>query len=136
MIALLVEDEALISLALQDLLEAEGFETVVAYTEAEATQAVPDGLTVAIVNLALDVELGGKRVIRHLRERIPHLPVVVVTGYDSTTPEADLRGLGGPTVRFLKPADFGGLAAALRGVIEAGKSPPGPHPRRRRTDQA
>ncbi len=50
------------------------------------------------------------------------MPVLVVTGYDPLAPEADLRGLGGPTVRLRKPFDcedfLEHLAAVLGGPAE------------------
>jgi DNA-binding response OmpR family regulator len=136
MTAFVVEDEALIALAVHDLLEAEGFETVVAFTEAEARSLIPTGLSVAIVSLVLDGKLTGKSTIQDLRSRIPNLPIVVMTAYEPTAPEADLRGLGGPTVRFHKPASFSSLATAVWEVIEAGRQGPRPHPQRRRDDHA
>lgn len=136
MAAFVVEDEALIALAVQDLLEAEGFDTVVAFTEAEARSLMPTGLSVAVVSLLLDGKLIGKSTIRDLRSRIPNLPIVVMTAYEATAPEADLRGLGGPTVRFHKPASFNSLATAVWEVIEAGRQKPGPYPKRRQSDHA
>ena len=43
--------------------------------------------------------------------------------------EADLRGLGGPTLRLCKPFDGDGLAGGVAAVLAAPATP-----RRRRTD--
>ena len=58
---------------------AEGFSTLIAHTEAEATRLAVEHLAVAVVNLRLAGDLAGHRVIRFLRSHIPKLPVVVVT---------------------------------------------------------
>lgn len=121
-LALIVEDEALLALAMEDLLLGEGFQVVVACTEAEAMLNTHDDFVVAIVDLRLADDLAGQRVIAALRRRSPRLPVVVVTGYDAEAPEADLRGLGGPTTRLHKPANYSQLAAAVRDVVSQARS--------------
>jgi DNA-binding response OmpR family regulator len=72
----------------------------------------------AVVDLRLLDGRDGREVIRRLRGRRPALPVVVVTGFHPEAPQADLRGLGGPTLRLPKPIDrddlLDGLAALLR----------------------
>ena len=53
------------------------------------------------------------------------LPAVVVTGFDKSAPEADLRGLGGPTSRLVKPFQCGELITSLAGVLASttGRAP-------------
>jgi CheY-like chemotaxis protein len=92
-LALIVDDEALLALEIEDLLMAEGFRTLIAYTEAEVTTLAVEHLAVAVIDLSLGGDLAGQRVIRFLRNRMPKLPVVVVTGYDGQAPQANLRGL-------------------------------------------
>lgn len=116
--ALIVEDEALLALAMEDLLTAEGFQVISVSTAAEVEQLALGELAVAIVNLCLAGELAGQRVIVMLRNRIPRLPVVVVTGYSANTPEANLRGVGWPTTRLHKPEHYEQLTAAVWAVIE------------------
>jgi ActR/RegA family two-component response regulator len=93
-LVLIVEDETLIALAVAQELDDQGFRTCIAATEDDAAAAPVDELVAAVVNLRLATDLAGQRVIRDLRERIPGLPVVVMTGYNRECPEADLRGLG------------------------------------------
>ncbi|MBL6081654.1 response regulator [Belnapia sp. T18] len=131
-LALVVEDEALIALAMEDQLLDAGFQVAWASTEAEAVLMARDDLAVAIVNLCLAGDLAGQRVIASLRRRVPYLPVVVVTGYSAAAPEADLRGLGGPTVRLHKPEHHSQLAAAVRDVIYQANGGPMPQPKERR----
>ena len=105
-LALIVEDEALLALAAEDLLTEEGFDTLCATSEGQVLALIPAAgpLAVAVVDLRLGGDLAGQRIIRALRMQIPDLPVVVVTGFGHDAPEADLRGLGWPTVRLSKPA--------------------------------
>ncbi|MDO9710296.1 response regulator [Paracraurococcus lichenis] len=134
-LALVVEDEALLALEMEDVLRSEGFEARLACTELAALAEHPDTLSVAVVNLRLNGRLLGHEVIRRLRRRQPHLPVVVVTGYDSDAPQADLRGLGWPTARLQKPMQGDALTAALRSVIAQARTGLRPAGGRRRMDR-
>jgi len=133
-LALIVEDEALLALEIEDLLMAEGFRTLIVHTETEARTLTVEHLAVAVVNLRLVEDLAGQRIIRFLRSRIPMLPVVVVTGYDGQAPQANLRGLGWPTIRVHKPAQREQLASAVWDVIDQASSGAVPPTRRRRRD--
>ena len=131
-IALLVEDEPLIALALEDALAAAGFRVLLACGAAEALAAPAELLAVAVVDLRLGDGPDGRAVVAALRRRAPGLPVVVATGYAADAPQADLRGLGGPTTRLAKPRDLDELGDAVRHVIRRRDEgiPPG-HGRRR-----
>ena len=135
-LALVVEDEALLGLLVEHLLGAEGFRVLHATTEAEAAQqAGVVRIDLAIVNLRLQSELAGQRIIRQLRGRFPELPVVVITGFSADDPHADLRGLGGPTVRLGKPEGYSVLASTVRTVMKRSGTQEA-DPRRRRTTDA
>ena len=134
-LALVVEDEALLILEIEDLLMAEGFTTLVVCTEATAKAIIVDDLAVAVVDLHLAGELAGKRIIHFLRCRTPNLPVVVITGYGNQSPEANLRGLGWPTIRLHKPVQHAALARAVWDVIDQARTGTAP-PKRRRRDEA
>jgi len=60
------------------------------------------------------------------------VPVVVVTGVDPRAPEADLRGLGGPTVRLQKPFDCHELVERLADMLNGTSA--AATPRRRASD--
>jgi DNA-binding response OmpR family regulator len=135
-LALVVDDEALIALEIEDLLQQEGFATRIACTVASAMAVAAEDLTVAVVNLRLDGQLTGQGLIRELRRRRPYLPIVVVTGYDGEAPQADLRGIGWPTVRLLKPEHGDRLAGAVRDVIAQSQTGQRPTGGRRRMDRA
>jgi ActR/RegA family two-component response regulator len=136
-LALIVEDEALLALAAEDLLTEEGFDTLCATSEGEVLALIPAAgpLAVAVVDLRLGGDLAGQRIIQALRLQIPDLPVVVVTGFGHDAPEADLRGLGWPTVRLPKPAGYDALAVAVRDVVEQARTGRRPTGNRRIADQ-
>jgi DNA-binding response OmpR family regulator len=133
-LALIVEDEALIAMDIENALAAEGFTCVLAMDSPEVEAMPLDNLTVAVVDLRLRDCLAGRGIIRSLRERVPHLPVVVVTGFDWSSPEADLRGLGGPTDRLQKPVAPGELSRAVWAVIDRRRTGTPSFPHRRRED--
>jgi DNA-binding response OmpR family regulator len=135
-LVLVVDDEALLALEMEDLLTAAGFATLIACTEAAARAVPAADLSVAVVNLRLNGELLGHGIIRALRRQRPNLPVVVVTGYDSDAPQADLRGLGWPTVRLQKPQHGEQLVGAVRDVIAQAQQGRRPAGGRRQVDRA
>ena len=135
-LALIVEDELILAMAVEDLLTAEGFATIVVRSEAEARAHAAAEIAVAGVNLRLSATLAGQRIIRALRRRDPSLPVVVVTGYSAQAPQANLRGLGGPTIRLHKPAGYAELAEAVWDVIGQARAGAPPADGRRLSDPA
>ena len=136
-LALIVEDEALLALAVEDLLTTGGFDTLGAASEGQVLALIPTvgPLAVAVVDLRLGGDLAGQRIIRALRMQIPDLPVVVVTGFGHDAPEADLRGLGWPTVRLPKLAGYGALAIAVWDVVGQARTGRRPTGSRRAADQ-
>ncbi len=132
---LVVEDDALIAMLVFDVLAEAGYRPL--WTpDGRAAPAGPGGgaaaARAAVVDLRLADGLDGRDVIRRLRERCPSMPAVVTTGFDPRAPEADLRGLGGPTVRLGKPFDGDALLERLAGVLGAPATPAAP--RRRASD--
>ena len=133
---LVVDDEPLVTILVSDVLAEAGYRVVCA---PDGRTASPDHEAwtfpdVAVVNLRLARGLDGRDVIRSLRRQRPNLPVVVITGFDALAPEANLRGLGGPTVRLGKPIDCDAL---LEHVARLLTRPPAPAaPARRYSDLA
>ena len=82
-LVLIVDDEALIHLALQDALEAGGF-AVAAASRAEEAIAMLEAKGAAYNALVTDVNLGGKLtgwdVAKRARELTPDMPVIYMTG--------------------------------------------------------
>ena len=105
-VILVVEDEAILALQLEQVLIEAGHEVVLAGDSAGALAWAADPslrLCAAVVDLHLPFGLEGREIVRRLRARYPGLPLVVVTGFSPSSPQADLRGLGGPTARLQKP---------------------------------
>jgi CheY-like chemotaxis protein len=107
-VILVVEDEVMLALELEQVLTTEGHEVVIAADGLAALAYAADPglrLQAAIISLNLPGGMPGHEVVRRLRAPHPQLPVVVVTGYAPLAPQADLRGLGGPTARLQKPIE-------------------------------
>ena len=132
---LIVEDEALVAMLVEDTLAGAGFRGVWA-PDGRAVPPCPEhpaAARAAVVDLRLADGQDGRHVVRRLREGRASMPVVVVTGFDSQSPEADLRGLGGPTVRLGKPFDCDEFLGHLADLLES-PADPAPPPRRRASD--
>jgi DNA-binding response OmpR family regulator len=131
---LVVEDEALVAMLVEDVLAGAGYRPVWS-PDGRTDPAAPEraaGTSAAVVDLRLADGGDGREVVRRLRGRRPDLPVVVVTGFHPEAPQADLRGLGGPTVRLCKPFDCDDLLAHLAGVLDGSAALT--TPRRRASD--
>jgi DNA-binding response OmpR family regulator len=134
---LVVEDEALVAMLVADTLAAAGYRPAWSpdgRTGPASAERVRDA-TAAVVDLRLSDGRDGRQVVRRLRERHPALPVVVVTGFHREAPQADLRGVGGPTLRLHKPVDCDDLVSGLSLVLDApAESAEAKAPRRRASD--
>lgn len=94
--ALLVEDEALVAMAVADFLRLMGFEPVVASTGEEALQAVArhgPSLALAMIDVGLP-DMRGDVLARRLRHDLPSLPIVLASGYDGVELARDFAGDG------------------------------------------
>ena len=110
---LLIDDDEIMSWALQHVMEEEGFEVTM-------TADGPQGLALAestkpdIVLLDLGLPtMSGMEVLRELRRRHPALPIVIVTSYTAAEfeQEAESHGASG---FFEKTSDIDGLRALVR----------------------
>ncbi|MBL6082754.1 response regulator [Belnapia sp. T18] len=126
-VILVVEDQALIAILIGDIIQAAGYDAVFAHSgeAALAMAKTVEHLSAVITDIHLMHGIDGRSVLRHLRKSNPRLPAVVVTGFENSAPEADLRGLGGPTARLVKPFDCDELLASLAGVLSStdGRAP-------------
>ncbi|MBL6459451.1 response regulator [Belnapia sp. T6] len=112
---------------IEDTLQNAGYDTILANSgQAALALAKATGRLSAVVT---DIHLvhggDGRSLVRELRKSNPMLPTVVVTGFDKSAPEADLRGLGGPTIRIVKPFACDDLIACLADVLSStnGRAP-------------
>jgi len=110
---LIAEDEQRITSFLERGLRANGFTTQVVTTGTEALAvARSDDFDLMILDLGLP-ELDGQLVLRRLRERGEHLPVVILTARD--TVEETVAGFeGGADDYVTKPFRFDELLARIR----------------------
>lgn len=131
-VVLLAEDEYLLARLLGDVLEAEGFEVILAADGVEALErAGHRHVDVLLTDLDMP-RLGGWELVGRLRGDRPGLPVVVMTG---RPPCESARGgapggggvaavaLGGPFALLLKPFAPERLVEALRSVLAAASAP-------------
>jgi DNA-binding response OmpR family regulator len=126
-VILVVEDEALVAMMLEDSLLAAGLRCLVAHHGRAALDfaRTADRIDAAVIDLHLGDSVDGRAVIRHLRARWPSLPVLVVTGFTGNASQADLRGLGGPTIRLPKVCAIPELLLCLDEVMAQPEDPAG-----------
>jgi len=134
---LIIEDEALVAMLLETVLAEAGYQPVWVPDGRRAVLTGPGPIaamapSAVLVGLRLAESSDGRDLIRRLREEHPGIPTVVVTGYNPLAPQADLRGLGGPTVRLGKPIESDALLEQLARVLNRSASQPAP--RRRASD--
>jgi PAS domain S-box-containing protein len=111
---LLVEDEELVRMLTVEGLEESGYEVAEAPTAADALRLVdadPGAFGAAIVDLGLP-DMKGDELVRQLRQRLAHLPVIIASGYGAAD-LADRLPAGGQIAMIQKPYEFGQLCAEL-----------------------
>ena len=121
-VILVIEDEAMLAMELEQVLTEAGYEVVVAADGPTALAHAADPalrVRAVIADLCLPGGLSGHQTLRRLRASRPGLPVIVVTGYAPSAPQADLRGVGGPTARLQKPVEMQRLLQRLHDVMES-----------------
>lgn len=113
---LIVEDEPNIVLGLQDALEFEGYDVVVALTGREGVSLAalrkPD---VVLLDLMLP-DINGYQVCEEIRRRDPFMPIIMLT---ARSQEADkIRGLdAGADDYVTKPFSIAELTARIRAIV-------------------
>ncbi|MDN3568830.1 response regulator [Paeniroseomonas aquatica] len=128
-LVLVIEDEVLIAMLMEQILIDAGYAVVAAFTGEEALSKATsiDRISLVVTDLRLAYGIDGRSVLRELRANCPSLPAVVVTGFGQWLHEADLRGVGGPTARLMKPFVAEELVACVAGLL----SDPAARPDRR-----
>jgi DNA-binding NtrC family response regulator len=131
---LIVEDELLQALAMEQELLSASVSVVMALNADELRSVRVDHLSAAVVNLRLWPGVRGQDIIRELRSYVSDLSIVVVTGYQPESEQADLRGLGGPTERLIKLQHLDFLVPIVERLIRERGSSHRKTSRRRRGD--
>ena len=114
--ALLVEDEALVSMVAEEFLAELGFEPIPARNAAEAMAVIEGGdeLAVAVVDVGLPDQRGDE-LARKLRTLRPDMPILMASGYDQGDLIAQFKDDDGVGV-LSKPYTEADLARALEAV--------------------
>src|SRR3989304_5007240 len=115
---LVIDDHPEVALIMAEALESEGHEAVIAGSGEEGLQAIdqspPDAVFLDVVMPGID----GIEVLRRIRAKRPHLPVILVSGTVSATQIETARELGVTDV-LRKPAPPHHFPAALARVRPA-----------------
>ncbi|MCG8995626.1 response regulator [Laribacter hongkongensis] len=123
---LLIDDDPVFLTMLARSLKRRGWDSLSAHDEAEALSllaAPPAGIDGVLLDLNL-AGYSGLRLIGPVREALPTVPVVVLTGYASIATAVDAIKLGA-TQYLAKPADTTAILAALAArAPETGQAPP------------
>ena len=119
---LLVEDQAVLMAALQETLEEAGFTVVTARTGSGALKEIRTDATL-FRGLVTDVDLGppptGWELARALRERVPAMPVVYVSG--TSAQDWPAQGVPG-SIMVMKPFVDAQILTALATLMNASES--------------
>jgi CheY-like chemotaxis protein len=123
---LVVEDEEGVREVAERILQDLGFKTLTAVDGREALDVMEragDSITVVVLDLSMP-RMGGQETLRHLRERRPHLPVVMMSGYTEESVASQISDKGPGVTAFLqKPFSAEDLMAVLRQTLEVAPSP-------------
>jgi CheY-like chemotaxis protein len=125
---LLVEDQPLLLAALQETLEEAGFTVIAARTGSGALEEIATDAG-RFRGLVTDIDLGpgpgGWEVARAIRERVPAMPVVYVSGTSSEHWAA--QGVPG-SIMVPKPFVDAQILTALVTLMNVGDAGPAAHP--------
>ncbi len=115
---LVIDDQPDVALVVAETLESEGHQTLVAGSGEEGLQVIdqshPDAVFLDVVMPGID----GIEVLRRIREKRPHLPVILLSGTVTPTQIETAKELGVTDV-LRKPATLNHFAQALARVRSA-----------------
>jgi len=119
---LVVEDDAPLAEFLNQRLQQDHFKVDVVSDGREARLRVDQGTyDLIMLDLGLPGE-GGLEVLKHIREKTPELPVLIITG--NAQVDARVKGLDAGADDYLaKPFSFAELAARVRALLRRGSRP-------------
>jgi len=119
---LLIDDEANIRRMVGALLQGEGFETLEAPNGAAGLGAISDTPPdVIMLDLMMPGELDGLATLERLKQRMPDIPVVMMSGKASLADAVRATKLG--AFQFLeKPLTPEGVLVAVRGALELART--------------
>ena len=111
--ALLVDDEEFVRLSTADMLEDLGYRTLEASSGEEALKMIADGVDVdLVVTDHLMPGMTGSELARQIRDRLPGVPVLLVSGY------AEVEGVAPDLPRLVKPFKKDNLASSIAALTQ------------------
>src|SRR5712692_8454844 len=119
---LIAEDDAPVARFISSGLEGEHYDVRIVTTGGQVSQVVEDGpCDLIILDLSLP-DISGMEVLRQVRGRKPHLPVLILTG--SARVEDRVDGLDSGADDYLtKPFAFSELSARVRALLRRSSLP-------------
>ncbi len=115
-----MDDEPSVLITYQLILEQHGFEVVAASTTEAALAAIAERpLQLVVCDLQLETQRGGFDVIDFARQRDPHVPAVLLTGYAAA--EAVQEATRKSITLVFKPVDIMEFLELLDSLV--GRSP-------------
>jgi len=116
---LMVDDEEQFRATTKKLLNRRGFETIVAGSGEEAIEKLDQKPDVVILDIKMP-GMDGHQALREIKERIPDLPVIMLTGHGAE-PSAKESLNKGAFDYLLKPCDMDLLTAKITEAVQSGK---------------
>ncbi|MGE5927466.1 MAG: response regulator [Gemmatimonadota bacterium] len=123
--ALVVDDEELVRSLIVRFLETEGFVTVQAENGQQAlriAERLGSRFSVVVLDLSMP-GMDGAEALPSLRERLPEVPIVLMTGLVSPEADATMQALQ-PEARVVKPFTFDQLIAAVETAMQGAERTP------------
>ena len=109
---LVTDDEPLVASVVAEALESEGNQVSIAGNGEEGLRAIEESLPDAVFLDIVMPGMDGIEVLRRIRARFPHLPVIILTGWASDRQITEARQLGVTDV-ISKPVALQRLTRAL-----------------------
>jgi CheY-like chemotaxis protein len=121
---LLVDDEAAVRHPAAERLRELGHRVLEAADGPSALRLLSDDTLrpdLLVTDVGLPNGMNGRQVAEAVRERVPGLPVLFITGYAGTALPPDVEVIG-------KPFSLDALAQRVQAILEAGRRDPRRHP--------
>lgn len=113
---LIVDDEVASRSAISDWLRADGFEVLQAANGREAVERLYDGVSLVVTDLKMP-RVDGMELLKIVRERVPHVAVVMLTGSATVATAIQALQLGAYDY-LVKPVNLPELTVKIRRAID------------------
>lgn len=114
---LVVDDEPNVLVTYRLILQQRGYEVSAAVSSEEArTILARDGIDLLLCDLSLEKQENGFDVVEFARQKDPHMPALLLTGY--ATPEANERAQDMGIPVLFKPIDINELLESISTLVK------------------